>query len=228
MMIPTDQAASTFQGLGIEKITKKTKQLLRNTNERCAKAEKALNETVMAVGSRTKVLDAISTLCESEQTVTRQRIKEISGLTVHIVDDHLDRLVSDGVLSRLVAGVYALVQQYPKSRAISHTLLPDGTSNIEIGEDVLILTPKERRMLGKLLFSDAVEHTNLQGAQDFNVLVSEMTTCMLLLRRCQVFEEALGRQLGLAVDPATKGLSDRVAAIAERLVEGTYRGSNKA
>lgn len=73
MMISTDQAASPFQGLDIEKTTKTTKQLLRKTNERCTKAEKALNETVMAVESRTKVLDAIRTLCESEQAITRQR-----------------------------------------------------------------------------------------------------------------------------------------------------------
>lgn len=223
MMTTTDQAASPFQGLGSEKIAKTTGQLLRKANKQSAKAKK-----VVVGESRTKVLDAISTLHESEQAITRQRVKEISGLTMHIVDDRLERLVADGTLSRLVAGVYALVQQYPKSRAISHTLLPDGTSNIEIGDAVLILTPKERRMLGKLLFSDAIEHNSFQASQDFNALVSEMTTCMLLLRRGQAFEEAIGRELGIAIDPATRGLNDRVAAIAERLVEGTYRGISRA
>lgn len=223
MMISTDEAVSPFQGLVIERSTKTTKQLLRKTNAERAKAEKALNEKVITGQSRTMVLDAINTLCESDQAVTRQRVKEITGLAVHIVDGHLDRLVADGFLTRLVAGVYALVKQYPKPRAISHTLLPDGTSNIEIGDAVLILTPKERRMLGKLLFSDALEHNNLQGAHDFNVLVSEITTSMLLLRRGQTLQEEIGRQLGVDIGPATKGLNDRIAAIAERIIDGTYR-----
>jgi hypothetical protein len=47
-------------------------------------------------------------------------------------------------------GVFVPADQHPPARPMSKTLLPDGTVNIEIGDHVLILTPKEDRMLASL------------------------------------------------------------------------------
>ncbi len=40
-------------------------------------------------------------------------------------------------------------------RAISRTLLPDGATVLEVGDDVLHLTPRESRMLGEVMAGSA-------------------------------------------------------------------------
>lgn len=56
----------------------------------------------------------------------------------------------------------------------------------------------------------AASLSSIQTSHDFNVLASELTTCMLLLRKTTAFQEQIGGQLGVPSDPATKGLSDRL------------------
>lgn len=216
-----EQTASPFSGLG--NIAEPASVELGKAKAKEAIAEKKLRSSVVAGESRNKILEAIATLRESEQAITRQGVQVVSGLSAHIVDDHLRNLLQEGRLTRLVAGVYELVTQYPPTRVISHILLPDGTSNTEIGDTVLILNPRERRMLGSVLMGDALAHTNIQTGRDFNAIASELATCMLLLRRSTAFQEELGAQLGVQSDPITKGLNDRLAAIAERLISSAYR-----
>lgn len=219
-MKPTAQEASSFTGSGVH--TENSKSSLLSGG--WGKTEGVAPQKVRGLERRAKVLEAVLTLHEADKAITRQRIKDITGFSASACDDHVNRLVDEGFLTRLAAGVFEVVPQYPKSRLISHTLLPDGMSNTEIGDTVLILTPKERRSLAKLLFADAIEHSHLQGSQDFNVLVSEMTTSMLLLRRGQLLQEHIATQLGIPLDPATKGLSDRLAALAERFLQGQRLG----
>lgn len=221
-MTSVDQAASPLQGLGIGQITTG----LRRASRRSKESEKKLHEAIVTGQSRAKVLEAIATLHETEQAITRQRIHIITGLSLYICDDHLDRFVQEGKLTRVVPGVYEVVKTYPETPPMSHTVLPDGTSKLEIDDVVLTLTPKMRRTLGKFFFADATEHNMLQANTDHNVLVSEMVTSMLLLRRGQEFQEEIGRQLGIAPDPLTKGLPDRLTVLAERFLSSRARTHN--
>ena len=210
-------------GLRISSIMETARRQLKREESKAATAKKKLDGAIASKSSRSQILEAIASLHESDVAISRQRLQTITGLTQHVVDDHLNTLVNEGVLRRLVAGVFAPVVTYRESRSISHTLLPDGTSKLELGELCIDLTPKERRMLGSMLMGDAAFLSNLQTTHDFNVLASELTTCMLLLRRTTAFQEQIGEQLGVTVDPATKGLGDRLAVLADRLIEGSYR-----
>lgn len=209
--------ASAFDGLG-QSVDRSGSNQNKSRQPQCDRIAKA----VAGSANRNKVMEAILGLYEAEQAITRSRVAEVAGVSCHVADDHLDRLVLEGKLRRVVSGVYEPVLQFPQSRAITHTLLPDGMSKTEIGDDMLTLTPKERQALGKLLLSDALAHKTIQATYDFNVMVSEMVTCMLLLRRNTKFIDEIGLQLGIKVDPATAGLDDRLQVLAEKLMSGAY------
>lgn len=100
--------------------------------------------------SAQEVLDHAIDLHQREQLVTREALSEAIGVKLAIVDDHIKNLVNAGKMVRKKNGVYLPVIEMPPARPMSKTLLPDGWVKIEIGDQVLTLTPKEDRMLGNL------------------------------------------------------------------------------
>lgn len=101
--------------------------------------------------SRETILKAITDMTEHGQLISRQRLSDITGLKMIIVDDHISRLKEHGVIRSPVAGIFELVDTTP-DRAISVTAMPRGSFKIEIGDDVCqALTPREALALSKLL-----------------------------------------------------------------------------
>lgn len=112
------------------------------------------------------VYEAALDLHNAEQEVTRERVAEVTGLKMTIVDDRMGHLVDTGRLYRAQRGVYRPVPQHPPARTMSKTLLPDGTASIEVGDDhVLLLSPKEQRMLGNLVASSGYEFSMIELGQ---------------------------------------------------------------
>ncbi len=97
------------------------------------------------------VLQAVITLAEHNQPASRQRIVELAGLPVAIVDATLKELKIDGAVRSLAAGYYEYVEQ-TIDRTVSTTSLPHGRLKVEIGDDVVTnLTPREALALAKQL-----------------------------------------------------------------------------
>lgn len=109
-----------------------------------------------------EVLDWVIDLHQKEQIVTREVLMAAMGFKLSIIDEHLKNLVNDGKIRRVRNGVFQPVQQVPPPRAMSHTLLPDGWVKLEVGDDVLMLTAREARMLGSMMQG----HANLAGQID--------------------------------------------------------------
>ena len=86
---------------------------------------------------------------------------ELTGLKLSIVDDRLRALVDDEKLKRVLRGVYVPVENHPPARAISKTILPDGMVKLEIGDEVLTLTPREDRALAMLMSGSAMSAMNI-------------------------------------------------------------------
>lgn len=102
------------------------------------------------IPSSQRVYEAVRELRAADQIATRETVAELSGLKLSVVDDRLRFLVDDGKLKRLIRGIYELVEQYPPARAISKTVLPGGYVKLEIGDELLTLTPQEDRALALL------------------------------------------------------------------------------
>lgn len=104
------------------------------------------------------ILEAVQDLHNQEQIVTRETLHGLTGLKLSVIDDRVGALIDDGLVIRVQRGVYVPAETHPPARAISKTLLPDGTVKIDIGDDVLTLTPREDRMLAQL-FAGVVMQT---------------------------------------------------------------------
>jgi hypothetical protein len=86
-----------------------------------------------------------------QRAVSTQEIEACSELSLSQVQDSLKRLLETGRITRPGRGMYIPVTLHPEPRAISQTLHPDGTCKIEIGDEVIALTPVEHRHLVRLL-----------------------------------------------------------------------------
>lgn len=87
------------------------------------------------------VLEAVEDLHRLEQIVTRETLANHLDMKLSVIDDRLKALVADERIMRVQRGVFVPVAQHPPARQISHTELPDGTVVLDIGDEVLHLTP---------------------------------------------------------------------------------------
>lgn len=129
------------------------------------------------------VLEAVEDLHAQEQIVTREALAEHTGLSMSIVDDRLKVLVNDERLHRARHGVYVPVAKHPPARAISHTMLPDGMCKLEVGDDVLTLTPREQRMVGMMLAGAAMQFSAINLGHHATALASGINERVLRLER---------------------------------------------
>lgn len=129
------------------------------------------------------VLEAVEDLHRLEQIVTRETLSDYTGLKLSIIDDRLKALVIDGAIVRVQRGVFVPVAQHPPARPISHTELPDGTVVLDIGDDVLHLTPREARTLGAMLGGRAIQASQVDIGHQSAFLSSEIASRVRGLER---------------------------------------------
>ena len=101
------------------------------------------------------LVDFIEDLCAREQPATRAVLAKLMGMKLVAVDEALRYLVNDGRIQRVGRGVYAPAKQHPEARSVSRTILPDGMTVLEIGDEVLHLTPREARMISEVMAGTA-------------------------------------------------------------------------
>lgn len=105
--------------------------------------------------NRERVHQCIVDLTNQRRPAARALVAQLLNEKLSVVDDAVKRLKEDGLVRTVVPGILEPVEQFPPSRAISRTLLPDGRSKVEIGDAVLDLTPHEAQVLGMMFMGDA-------------------------------------------------------------------------
>lgn len=133
--------------------------------------------------TKQQILDAVQDMHNAQQMVTREALRELTGLTLTIIDDRLATLVDDGLLIRKSRGVFVPAVIHPPARPISKTVMPDGLVKIEIGDEVLTLTPREDRTLAGVQAGAALqflaidtEQSVIQALADLRLKVRELET----------------------------------------------------
>lgn len=116
--------------------------------------------------TRQVVLDAVLDLHATEQVITRQTVADASGLKMSVVDEHLQKLVSDELIRRVERGVFVPVEVAPPARAVSVTQIPGGCVKLEVGDMCLDLWPREARAIASLLsgYAQAFHATQLTAS----------------------------------------------------------------
>ena len=105
------------------------------------------------------------------------------GLTQTVVDDRLRVLVGDGLVYRLRRGDYRPAYVHHEPRAISKTVLPDGTVALELGDVVLHLTPQEDRILAQIQAGAAAQLTAIEANYHASLMVGEFSRRLANIER---------------------------------------------
>lgn len=129
------------------------------------------------------VLDAVQDLHSQEQVVTREALQELTKLKLTIIDDRLKHLADEGMIHRLQRGVFVPVEQHPPARQISHTELPDGTVVLDVGEEVMHLTPREARTLATMLGARALQASQIELGNQAAIMNAELALRVRQLER---------------------------------------------
>ena len=135
------------------------------------------------------ILEAIQDLHAREQVVTREILAEVTGLKLTTIDDRLGYLLDNGRIRRVQRGVFVPMEQHRPARPISRTLCPDGTTVLEVGDTVMILSPRESRMLGEVMTGAAQQFVAIEigheGARLNAVLSAQVSDVRRELRQFQ-------------------------------------------
>lgn len=129
------------------------------------------------------VLEAARDLHAQEQPVTRDTLLHATGLKRTIIDDRLDVLIAEGLLIRVERGLYVPAVVHPPARPISKTVLPDGWVLVEIGDELLRLTPREDRIFSQLMSGAAAQFASIHAGQQMTEALSQLTLRIMHVER---------------------------------------------
>lgn len=129
------------------------------------------------------VLEAVQDLHAQEQVVTRETLNALTGLKLSIIDDRVGALIDDGLVVRVQRGVYVPAETHPQARVMSKMLLPDGTVKIDVGDQVLTLTPKEDRMLAQLMAGVVMQTAAIEVGHQSAMMAGELNGRLIRLER---------------------------------------------
>lgn len=149
------------------------------------------------------VLDAIKDLHAQEQIATRETLADLTGLKLTVIDDRVSHLIDNGLVFRVQRGVFVPAPEHRPMRIITKSVLPDGSSVIEIGDDhVVVLTPREARALGLLMSGAAQQYASIElGHQaaslagDITFQIKQLRQEMRALKEARVFSTGAERAL---------------------------------
>lgn len=129
------------------------------------------------------VWETIIGLTNEERDITRQVLRDVTGLAYELLDDHIKRLETAGKVFKVGKGLIRIVPLYPPERAQSVTALPDGRVKFEIGDDYLVLTPPEARRHGILFTGFARAFEDIEASNKALIRTVELTDRIRELER---------------------------------------------
>ena len=92
-------------------------------------------------------------------------------------------LIETNQISRAERGVYVPVITHAPSRPICKYILPDGTVKIELGDQIITMTPKESRYLGNLMVAEAMQFSNIELGHTVSVMQNQVVDQMRRFER---------------------------------------------
>lgn len=126
---------------------------------------------------------AITDLYDQDQVVTRETLAEVTGLKMSIVDDHVSRMIDNEQLRRVRAGVFVPIPRHTPPRPVYGSMTVDGFFVLEIGDQVVVMQPREARQAGALLAGQFAQFSNIQSGHEAGMVVAEVYAKMKKLER---------------------------------------------
>ncbi|EER61536.1 hypothetical protein AcdelDRAFT_0871 [Acidovorax delafieldii 2AN] len=133
--------------------------------------------------NRNLIWATILELRNSDRRINRRALAELTGLKPGIVDDHVERWIEKDQLRRAGMGELEVIEQFPASRPVSVTGLRSGLVKLEIGSDLLELTPTEARDVARWFAGFLHELAQTDSANKAVVLCHELAKELKEARR---------------------------------------------
>lgn len=120
-----------------------------------------------------RALNACQTLSDADIEPTRDLIAEKTGMKLVTVDEAIKKLRQLGLIERKPQ-CYRPVIQHAPDRATSISSLTDGMVKLEVGDEVLSLTPSEARKVGMGLMGYANDFSGLANQRSMMERISRL------------------------------------------------------
>lgn len=146
-------------------------------------ARKTKESPAQAKATSQIIWDAIVDIYNQEQIVTRQTLKEATGLKMTVIDDHVGRMVDNEHLRRVQDGVFVPIPRFEPPRPVYGSVTTDGFFVLEVGDKVVVMQPREARLAGALLAGQFAQFSNIQSGHDLNVLLNTVYAELKQLKR---------------------------------------------
>lgn len=129
------------------------------------------------------VWETIVGLTNEERSITRQVLREVTGLSYEVIDDHIKRLETAGKVFKVGKGLIEIVPMYPPERVQSLTPLPNGKVKWEMGDIYAEFTPPEARRHAMMFTGFARQFEDIEASNKALIRTAELADRIRELER---------------------------------------------
>ena len=138
-----------------------------------ATAEKPRSIAARTTGDR--IWDALVELHSQGQYGSRERLAQITGFTLSIIDDHITRWHDSGRVFRIKDGIYEPIVVTRSSRMIYSGRVPGSDIvKLEVGDKCMDLNQDEAREIGRQFAGYALEYNQVTIKEDVGAAIANM------------------------------------------------------
>lgn len=162
-----------------------------------ATAEKPRSIAARTTGDR--IWDALVELHSQGQYGGRERLAQITGFTLSIIDDHITRWHDSGRVFRIKDGIYEPIVVTRSSRMIYSGRVPGSDIvKLEVGDVCIDVNTDEAREIGRQFAGYALEYNQVTIKQDVGAALTAVVELTAEAKRTQEHVRQLERLLALA------------------------------
>ena len=140
--------------------------------------QEATAERTRSIAARTtgdRIWDALVELHSQGQYGSRERLAQITGFTLSIIDDHITRWHDSGRVFRIKDGIYEPIVVTRSSRMIYSGRVPGSDIvKLEVGDKCMDLNQDEAREIGRQFAGYALEYNQVTIKEDVGAAIANM------------------------------------------------------
>ena len=160
-------------------------------------ADSSSGAGVRSTGER--IWGALVELHGQGQYGSRERLAQITGFTLSVIDDHISRWHDSGRVFRVKDGIYEPIVVSRSSRMIYVGRVPGSDIvKLELGGECFDVTQDEAREIGRQFAGYALEYNQITIKQDVGAALTAVVELTAENKRTQEHVRQLERKLALA------------------------------
>lgn len=107
---------------------------------------------MIRLSNKEQIYQTLVELWSRGQLATREVIRKETSLRLSVVDDNLRTLIEEERVRRPSPGIFEPVYVYEERTITASIVMPSGRCKLEVGDNILDLSPRETRNVMRLLY----------------------------------------------------------------------------